>query len=59
MPEEIADKVALLRYECAIWGIEVAFMQVGLAWFTPERNARVERAFESLVQARGAVPLAA
>jgi organic radical activating enzyme len=59
MPEEIADKVALLRYECAISGIEVAFMQVGLAWFTPERNARVERAFEALVRQRGAVPAVA
>jgi organic radical activating enzyme len=59
MPEEIADKVALLRYECALRGIEVAFMQVGLAWFTPERNARVERAFEALVRQRGAVPVAA
>jgi organic radical activating enzyme len=59
MPEEIADKVALLRYECAIRGIEVSFMQVGLAWFTPERNARVERAFDALVQERGAVPAAA
>jgi organic radical activating enzyme len=59
MPEEIADKVALLRYECATRGIEVAFMQVGLAWFTPERNARIERAFEDLVRQRGAVPVAA
>jgi organic radical activating enzyme len=57
MPEEIADKVALLRYECAVRGIEVGFMQVGLAWFTPERNARIERALQALVQQRGPIPV--
>lgn len=59
MPEEIADKVALLRYECAIRGIEVSFMQVGLAWFTPERQARVDRVLAELVAQHGPLPAAA
>jgi len=56
MPEEIADKVALIRYECAMRGIEVAFAYVGMSWFTPERNARIEEAFEALVRERGNLP---
>jgi MoaA/NifB/PqqE/SkfB family radical SAM enzyme len=53
MPEVIADQIALLRYECAARGIETAFMQVGLAWFTPERQARIEERYATLVEQGG------
>jgi organic radical activating enzyme len=53
MPEEIAEAIALLQYECHIRGIETSFMQVGLAWFTPERKARIEREYDRL---SGAAP---
>jgi organic radical activating enzyme len=56
MPEEICDSIALLRYECLARGIEVSFMQVGLAWLTPERERRIEAEFGRLMGAQRTVP---
>ncbi len=54
LPEVITDSIAVLRHECLKRGIEAEFSQVGLAWFTPERVERIERAFERLKQAETA-----
>jgi pyruvate-formate lyase-activating enzyme len=54
LPEEVADHVAVLRYECARRGIEVDFAQSGLPWLTPERTARIEREMERLAQTEAA-----
>ena len=48
LPEEITDYVAVLRHECMRRGIVVQFAESGLAWLTPERTARIERALEHL-----------
>jgi organic radical activating enzyme len=47
-PEVIADYVAVLRHECMKRGIIVEFAQSGMAWLTPEREARIERELERL-----------
>ncbi len=48
LPEEVTDYVAVLRHECMKRGIVVEFAEFGLAWLTPERVDRVERALERL-----------
>ena len=48
LPEEVTDYVAVLRHECMRRGIVVQFAESGLAWLTPERTARIERALERL-----------
>jgi organic radical activating enzyme len=48
LPEEVADQTAILRHESAIRGIEATFAQAGLAWLTPEREARVEARLHGL-----------
>jgi len=48
LPEEVSDHVALLRHECARRGIEVSFAQAGMAWLTPEREARIDQEFRRL-----------
>jgi organic radical activating enzyme len=45
LPDEVADQVAALRHRCAIHGIEADFAQAGLAWLTPEREARADAEF--------------
>jgi hypothetical protein len=50
LPEEVTDSAALLRYECAIRGIDVAFAQAGLVWLTPDREARMEQVLQRLQQ---------
>jgi len=45
LPDEVADQVAALRHQCAIRGIEANFAQAGLAWLTPEREARADAEF--------------
>jgi organic radical activating enzyme len=55
LPEEICGRVAELRYDCLSRGIEVGFAESGLAWLTPERTARIEQAFNRLVERRGAI----
>jgi hypothetical protein len=51
LPEIVADHIAVLRHECIKRGIEAEFCQVGLAWMTPERTARIERELERLNRA--------
>jgi organic radical activating enzyme len=50
LPEEICDHLAVLRHGCEKRGIVVEFAQSGLAWLTPEREARVEREIARLRQ---------
>lgn len=47
-PEVIADYVAVLRHECMKRGIIVEFAQSGMAWLTPDREARIEAELERL-----------
>jgi organic radical activating enzyme len=54
LPEEISEAIAVLRHECRKRGIEAEFSQVGLAWLTPERVERIDRAMERLNQAEAA-----
>ena len=54
LPEAITDNIAALRHECLKRGIEAEFAQVGMAWFTPERVERIDRAFEQLKLAEAA-----
>lgn len=53
LPEEVADQVAILRYECMRNGIETEFAQAGMSWLTPEREARIESSLQKLIQERG------
>jgi organic radical activating enzyme len=48
LPDEVADYVAVLRYECMRRGITAEFAESGLAWLTDERKVRVERKLEQL-----------
>lgn len=50
-PEVIADYVAVLRHECMKRGIIVEFAQSGMAWLTPDREARIENELERLNRA--------
>lgn len=50
LPEEVADYVAVLRHECIMRGITTEFAESGLAWVTPERTERIERALERLAR---------
>ena len=50
LPEEICEHLAVLRHGCEKRGIVVEFAQSGLAWLTPEREARVEREIGRLRQ---------
>jgi organic radical activating enzyme len=56
LPDEICERLAELRYDCAVNGIEVSFAESGVAWLTPERTARIEAALDRL-QAPGRTAL--
>jgi pyruvate-formate lyase-activating enzyme len=58
LPEEIADRIARMQYDCDRFGIVMDFAQSGLAWMTPERTARIERELQRLKSDRQEVALA-
>jgi organic radical activating enzyme len=50
LPGEIADRIARLRYDCFVRGIETSFAESGGAWLTPERSAYIDNEFARLQQ---------
>ena len=54
VPDECTDYVAILKHECAMRGINVAFAESGLAWLTAERQERIERKLAQLNHAHAA-----
>jgi len=55
LPQEIASRVARLRYDCFVRGIETSFAESAGAWMTPERTAYIENEFQRLRQQHGDV----
>ena len=50
LPGEIADRIARLRYDCFVQGIETSFAESGGAWLTPERSAYIDNEVARLQQ---------